>query len=531
MPKLRAEFLYLLLLPLVIAAAGVLGYYTWETASRYDKLGASSIAHTTLLLVQEKVDRIEQQIISRDNAIFHLIDVTDPERLRTQWMPLAERVSPSVRAVLILSSDFEVIDYVSRAAQREQPGFLRMFKKHLAPEIDIATLAPEQLRHLHATVNGVSYLISYMTLAHDGQTYLVAAHHDTGYIVREEFPGMVGNEEGGAYINVVDEDSRRIFGDNLTQVANYLVGMRFPTTLYRWRLQVAPKDAPLLEQQALQREINKAALLALSVVILLVGVAFFLIATLQERKLNRLKSEFIANVSHELKTPLSAVRMFGELLLTQRVVSEQKRHQYLEIICREAERLSSLIENVLDFAALERGKQQYATEEADLVEIVGRAIETVRHRLEGTEIQVQAPEHVPHVLVDAQAMLLAIINLLDNALKYGEGSPIDVTIAVLPREVSIGVRDRGPGIPRAEMRRVFDRFYRVRRPGQPQRGSGIGLSLVKHIADAHGGRAWADEAAGGGAVVSFSVARREAAEHGAPEADRKLNDARERVSS
>ena len=172
----------------------------------------------------------------------------------------------------------------------------------------------------------MSYLISYMTLTHDEQTYLVAAHHDTGYIVREELPAMVGNEEGGAYINVVDEDSHRIFGDNLTQVANYLVGMRFPTTLYRWRLQVAPKDAPLLEQQALQREINKAALLGLSVVVLLVGVAFFLIATLQERRLSRLKSEFIAK-SHEMKTTLSAVRMLSELLLTPRRVSDDKRRR------------------------------------------------------------------------------------------------------------------------------------------------------------------------------------------------------------
>ena len=531
MPKLRSEFLYLVLLPLIIAAAGVLGFYTWETASRYDKLGASSIAHTTLLLVQEKVDRIEQQIIARDNAVFHLIDVGDAERLRTQWLPLAERLSPSVRAVLIVSTELEAIDYVSRAAQRDQPAFLRLFRKHIAPELDIATLTPEQLRHLHTSINGVSYLISYMTTIHDGQTFIVAAHHDTGYIVREEFPSLLGSEEGGAYINVVDEDSRRVFGDNLTRVANYLVGLRFPTTLYRWRLQVAPKDAPLLEQQALRREINKAALLGLSVLILLVGVAFFLVATIQERRLSQLKSEFIANVSHELKTPLSAVRMFGEMLLTQRVTNEDKRRQYLEIICREAERLSGLIENVLDFAALERGKQSYAPEAADLGDIVGRAVETVRHRLEGTEIQVHAPVSLPCVLLDAQAVLLAIINLLDDALKYGEGTPIDVSIGVSSRELWVAVRDRGPGIPRAEVRRVFDRFYRVRRPGQQQRGSGIGLSLVKHIADAHGGRAWADNATDGGAVVSFSVARRETATISHPEAEHKLNDGRERVSS
>jgi len=537
--KRKGEILYILLVPLIVAAAGVLGYFTWETASQYEELGASSIAHITLLLVEEKVDRIERDIILRDNAVFHLIDVpelleaTDPEGLGARWLPLAERISPSVREVLVLTDELEVIDYVSRAAAQEQPAFLRLFKKHIAPELSIGALEPNQLRHLHTTLNGTNYLISYQTTSYDGRTFVLAAHHDIGYIVRTEFPRLVSNEEGGAYLNVVDEDARRIFGDSLSQVADYIVGVRFPTTLYRWRMQVAPKDAPLLKEQARRRELNKAGLIALSVAVLLVGVAFLLFATIQERRLNGLKSDFIANVSHELKTPLSAVRMFGEMLLTQRVASEEKRKQYLEIICREAEQLSSLIENVLDFAALERGKQSYTPEEADLGEIVQRAIETVRHRIEGAELRVHAPEQVPHVLVDAQAMLLATINLLDNALKYGEGTPIDVSIQVQPRELSISVRDRGPGIPRGDIRRVFDRFYRVRRPGQQQRGSGIGLSLVKHIADAHGGRAWASNAEDGGAIVSFSVARtskRSGRLREEPEPPR-LNEPRESVTS
>lgn len=536
MLKQRPAFLYVLLVPLIVAAAAVLGYFTWETATQYEELGASSIAHSTLLLVEEKVDRIERDIILRDNAVFHLVDIAeyveaaDPDALRSRWLPLAERISPSVRELLVLTEDLDIVDYVSRAAAHEQPAFLRLFRKQIAPELDLTTLEPERLRHLHTTLNGTNYLISYRTTSYAGQTFVLAAHHDIGYIVRTEFPRLVSNEEGGAYLNVVDEDARRIFGDSLSQVADYIVGVRFPTTLYRWRMQVAPKDAPLLKEQARRRELNKAGLIALSVAVLLVGVAFLLVATIQERRLNALKSDFIANVSHELKTPLSAVRMFGEMLLTQRVGSEQKRKLYLEIICREAEQLSSLIENVLDFAALERGKQSYTPDEADLGEIVQRAIETVRHRLEGTELRVQVPEQVPRVRVDPQAMLLATINLLDNALKYGEGTPIDISIEVLARELRISVRDRGPGIPRSDIRRVFDRFYRVRRPGQQQRGSGIGLSLVKHIAEAHGGRAWASNAPEGGAIVSFSVALRGRRDERA-DADPRLNDVREGVTS
>jgi two-component system phosphate regulon sensor histidine kinase PhoR len=507
-PKWRPELPFVVLVPLIVAAAGVLSYYTWDNASRLEELGASSIAHLQLQLVEEKVDRIEQQIIDRDNAVFHLIDIGDPEGLRSRWLPLAERISPSVRAVLIFGTDLEVVDYVARATQNEQRAFLKLFRKSIAPEIDMSTLSLNQLRHLHTNVGGSSYLISYMATQHEGQVYVIAAHHDIGYIVREEFPRLFANEEARAYFNIVDEDSRRVYGDSLAKVSDYLVGLRFPTTLYRWRLQVAPKDAPLLEQQAREREINKAALIGLSVAILILGASFFVYATIKERRLNALKSDFIANVSHELKTPLSVVRMFAEMLLTGRVASAERQRQYMETICREAERLSGLIENVLDFAALERGKQRYEREAADLSEIVARGVETVRQRLEGGQIRLTAPQPGPRVSVDVQAVLLAVINLLDNAVKYGEGSAIDVQVLQKQREVCVSVRDHGPGIPSDETRRVFDRFYRVRRAGGGQqiRGSGIGLSLVKHIADAHGGRAWAENAPDGGAIVSFSVA-------------------------
>ena len=462
--------------------------------------------------------------------MFHLVDVSDPEGLRTRWLPLAERVSPSVRAVLILTEDLEVVDYAARATPDEQRAFLRLFKKHLAPELALIDLSANQLRHLHTSVNGTSYLLSYMTIVYEGTTFIIVAHHDTGYIVREEFPRLFANEEARAYFNIVDDDGKRMFGDSLAKVADYLVGKRFPTTLYRWRLQLAPKDAPLLEQQARQREFNKAALIGSSALILVAAVAFFLFALLQERRLNTLKSDFIANVSHELKTPLSVVRMFAEMLMTNRVTSAEKQRQYLEMIGRESERLSTLIENVLDFAALERGKQTYAREEADLSEIVQRAVETVRPRLENVELRVHLPEAATTARVDPQAVLLAVVNLIDNAVKYGEGSPVDVSLVVQRKELWIQVRDRGPGIPKDETRRVFDRFYRVRRPGQQVRGSGIGLSLVKHIADAHGGRAWAENAADGGAIVSFSMVYR-GEPRGAGAGETSLNETADGVTS
>ena len=194
------------------------------------------------------------------------------------------------------------------------------------------------------------------------------------------------------------------------------------------------------------------------------------------------------------------------MLSTHRVKSEDKRQQYLEIISRESERLSTLIDNVLDFSALERGKQKYELRRGDLREVVTGAIETFRYRVEreGVEVALSISPDLPPVMMDEQAIVLALINLLDNAVKYGERSAVSVTVEPVRDFVQVRVRDRGPGIPEDAEKRIFDRFYRGKRDRQV-RGSGIGLALVRHIALAHGGRAWAANAEDGGAIVAFAV--------------------------
>jgi two-component system phosphate regulon sensor histidine kinase PhoR len=180
--------------------------------------------------------------------------------------------------------------------------------------------------------------------------------------------------------------------------------------------------------------------------------------------------------------------------------------EYLDIICRESERLTSLIDNVLDFSALEGGKGPYRLKQGDLGEAVGRALEAFRYRSEqdGVEIHLKSAAELPPVLIDQEAIALAIINLLDNAVKYGGQTPVELELIAKRHSIDVAVRDHGPGIPADSLRRVFERFYRGPH-SSPTRGSGIGLSLVQHIAQAHGGRAWAKNAPGGGAVVGLTI--------------------------
>jgi two-component system phosphate regulon sensor histidine kinase PhoR len=334
----------------------------------------------------------------------------------------------------------------------------------------------------------------------------VVLHHELDAVARELFQHLLPEPGSTASrVNIVDDDGKVVFGPPLVK-SDLVVAKRFPTTLYAWRLQVAPIKGDELTAQTRRRRVYEMALLGLSCVLVVAGAFVLLLATLQERRLNAIRGEFVANVSHELKTPLALVRMFGELLMTERVASDDKRKQYLSIIVRESERLSALIENVLDFARVERGKAAYDFAEHDVAVIVGRAVEACRYRAdtEGFRLELSPAPDVPEVRLDERALQLLVINLVENALKYAPGTEV-VRIEIArdghvndDEAVAIRVIDRGPGIDPEDRPRIFERFYRGKGAGDRQvRGSGIGLALVQHIAESHGGEVTVEDGPGG----------------------------------
>jgi two-component system phosphate regulon sensor histidine kinase PhoR len=262
----------------------------------------------------------------------------------------------------------------------------------------------------------------------------------------------------------------------------------------------------------------------------------------KERRISALKSEFVANVSHELKTPLALVRMFAEMLQSGRVGSDEKRKEYLDIIVKESERLSALIENVLDFARLERGRGSYEFAEGDVGDAVTRAANVYRYRAERENVALvlEVAPDLPRSRIDERAIQLAVSNLVDNALKYAaSGGEIRVRATEQDGGIRVDVVDRGPGVAAEDRLRIFERFVRlpsartedrgVSRP--PVRGSGIGLALVKHIAESHGGRAWVERRPGGGSVFSFTIpAARPAAGRVAPQATLERTEAADAAS-
>jgi signal transduction histidine kinase len=212
----------------------------------------------------------------------------------------------------------------------------------------------------------------------------------------------------------------------------------------------------------------------------------------REMALARLKSDFVANVSHELRTPLALIRLYAETLEMGRVSGEEKLREYHSTIRKESERLTALINNILDFSRIEAGKKEYEFRETNLQELVRTTLESYRYQIEenGFTIQDHIAEDVPPVRVDREAIARSLLNLVNNAVKYSPQEKfVSVHLYRANGSVKLEVEDRGIGIPKGEQEKVFEKFYRA---GDPlvhnTKGSGLGLSLVRHIVEAHGGR-------------------------------------------
>jgi signal transduction histidine kinase len=233
-------------------------------------------------------------------------------------------------------------------------------------------------------------------------------------------------------------------------------------------------------------------LLGLFYLTLTFGVIYTGRALYREAKLSRLKTDFVSLVSHELRTPLTSIRMFIETLALGRLKDPAQTQEVLQLLTRETERLSELIERVLDWARIESGRKEYHLELMEVPQLVEAAIAAFRaQRLEGgVELKVDLPAGLPLVEVDRHAVAGALLNLLQNAYKYsGKDKLIAITAAAEGKWVNLSVEDNGVGIAARDRKRIFERFYRVDNLlTRKTEGSGLGLAISKRIIEAHGGR-------------------------------------------
>jgi signal transduction histidine kinase len=229
----------------------------------------------------------------------------------------------------------------------------------------------------------------------------------------------------------------------------------------------------------------------------------------RELALAKLKSDFVSNVSHELRTPLALIRLYAETLELGRLSNPARQHEYHEIIRKESERLTSLINNILDFSRIEAGKKEYSFRETDMAELVRSTLDSYRFEIEqnGFQLEEKIEGNLPNLQVDREAIARSLLNLVNNAVKYSSNRKyLGVHLYRQSGSVKLEVVDHGIGIPANELPKIFEKFYRV---GDPlvhnTKGSGLGLSLVRHMVQAHGGEVAVESTPGKGSKFIISL--------------------------
>jgi signal transduction histidine kinase len=269
-------------------------------------------------------------------------------------------------------------------------------------------------------------------------------------------------------------------------------GSRLPEGSFPWVVRAMPSDPGAVRRLTRRHVVFYAGVVVFLSLLIVAGVWLVVAVAFREAELGRMKADFAANVSHELRTPLAMIRAAGEALSMRTDLDAGQKERYLGIIGKESRRLTDLIGNVLSFSGIERGSRTYDLRRTDICGLVRDFVSDYRTRAEaeGFMLETRIPDRELWVSLDADAVQLVLVNLMDNAIKFsGEKRSIRVSVDMHEDNVGFSVRDEGIGIPSEDLERIFGSFYRVEQDlVKETRGTGIGLALVREIVQAHGGR-------------------------------------------
>jgi signal transduction histidine kinase len=314
-------------------------------------------------------------------------------------------------------------------------------------------------------------------------------------------------------ISVRDETDSEIYTSRRGSTSRE-ISMPFSPVFRQWKLGIGYSDTTVAALARSQFRQN-LLLIVLGLALLVLGLAVALRATSRELKLVEAKETFVSNVSHELKTPLALIRLFAETLEMGRVSNDEEMRVYGRIINRESNRLTQLINNILDFSRIEAGRRKYQFVETNIAEVIEEALQSCEYQLQsaGFDVTTGIQSELPPVLIDREAITQAVQNLLNNAMKYStDVKRIEVRVERRGETLAVEIADCGVGIPRSEHRKIFEKFYRISiGTVHDTKGSGLGLAIVRHIVEAHHGEILVASAPGKGSrfTMLLPIARSE----------------------
>ena len=313
------------------------------------------------------------------------------------------------------------------------------------------------------------------------------------YIINNLLPEILdgidlGNNNSVGLLN--EKDSVIYIRDKLINQKYFIYG-NFLKIFTNWKIALFNRDGKTLEELSNQERQQSFLLFGLTILVMLLGIVVIITTTLHEHQVSQMKSNFVSNVSHELKTPLSLVRMFSETLESGIVTDKNKQQEFYGIIKRESERLTNMINNLLDFSKIESRKKEFNFEQDDVGEVVKNIIGLYKPQIlvEGFKIEINIPEIDMTAYIDKEAISRAVLNLLTNAVKYSnESKYILVEMSKSRNSIFISVIDHGIGISKKDIKNIFEYFYRGSTAMTNQvKGTGLGLTITKYIIEAHKG--------------------------------------------
>jgi signal transduction histidine kinase len=382
----------------------------------------------------------------------------------------------------------------------EQIRFIELINQNILPEIEyeLSHGAPSELQSFNISRNEYdsTLQIGFFKLPsafQQSELFALGYQFNKDYILSTLFPGILTSVELGkdVFVGILGDKDSLLYIQHNNPVSNYLVADNFSKLFVNWKVALYDKEGKSIEQLVGKEKQLYLMLFAGIIFVMLIGIVVMIRAVIHESEISRMKSEFVSNVSHELKTPLALIRLFGETLESGIVNDERKRQEFYSIIRKESERLTHLINNVLDFSRMDTGVKEYNFKEADLVEVVRSTLEAYKFHIrdDGFKIESELPDESITIKIDKDAISQVLLNLLNNAVKYSEERKyILVKVCINSTSALISVTDHGVGIPKEELKKIFDKFYRVSTAKTREiRGTGLGLTLAKHIIEAHDG--------------------------------------------
>jgi two-component system, OmpR family, phosphate regulon sensor histidine kinase PhoR len=491
----------------IIVSTGILSLVSYHYTVGRENLIETTLVQSNTKLATQYVDRIEQKIIDNDRILADMVDVNDPSKWPAE-VEAIKKADLNVDQVFIFRPT-QINPLYPRYSYEIRNSWGAVTASMKQREFSTDRLAINQAHHLHKERRDNYFFASYLLKENEiGERYMICFLLNYERIM-ELFDKHLKDLQPNFYVSIVDFDNNGVYGHPISRASKYYYEMRFPSTFYKWILQIVPRNYTEIERDVRNQRRAYLFLIIMSMTLIFASLGIIYIGGRRERQLRKLKEDFISNVSHELKTPLSLINMFSELLKSGRVKSEAIKEEYYSIIHNESDRMTHLIGNLLDFASLERGERAKNFETVNLAQLVGRELEAYRYQAqkEGFHVEAAVEGPVPDTFADPTAISMALLNLLDNSVKYsGDQKQIRVAVEHKNGYIEISVSDQGPGIPSEEQERIFEKFYRgTTAAGRKVRGSGIGLSIIRHVAEMHGGEVVLQSAMGAGSTFTLRI--------------------------